>query len=189
MQTIRSFIAIPIPAVIQRAMAGVVGRIAGERDGMKWVPRDILHLTLKFLGEVDNREIPRVCQVVRGCCDGMGPFGLRFRGVNAFPQLDRPRVIYAGVVEGGEELAGLVGRLEQDLAALGFKPEPRDYVPHLTLGRTRGGSRRGSPELAERVQRCANLELGQMEVERVQLIASFLDNEGATYQVMDTLFL
>lgn len=189
MQTIRSFIAIPIPSVIQRAMSGVVGRIAGDRDGMKWVPQESLHLTLKFLGEVDNREIPRVCQVIRDCCEGIGSFGVRFRGIGAFPQVERPRVIYAGIVEGGDELAELVGRLERELASLGFKPEPRDYIPHLTLGRTRGGSRRGSPELAARVERCANLELGQMDVERVQLIASFLDKSGPTYQVMDTLIL
>lgn len=189
MQTIRSFIAIPISPTVQKGMALMVRRLAGERDGIKWVPSESLHLTLKFLGEVDNREVPRVCEVLRQCCDGIEPFTLRFSGIGAFPDTSKPRVVYAGVVEGGESLVAIVSGLEKELATLGFKPEPRDYIPHLTLGRTRGGSRRGSPELQERLESHANQGLGQMDVDRVQLVASFLDKTGPTYQVMDTVDL
>ncbi|WP_164103610.1 RNA 2',3'-cyclic phosphodiesterase [Candidatus Laterigemmans baculatus] len=189
MQTIRSFIALPITAAIQKSAAGLVRRLSGERDGIKWVPGENLHLTLKFLGEVDNRELPKVCATVRDCCRGIPPFALEFRGAGAFPDPSRPRVVYAGIVEGGEVLRELVGRLEPALADLGFKPEPRDYVPHLTLGRTRGGSRRGAPEVGERIRAAADVELGSMLAEKVCLYASFLDKTGPTYQVMDTIEL
>ena len=187
MQTIRSFIAIPITPAIQKSAATLVSRLAGERDGIKWVPGENLHLTLKFLGEVDNREVPRVCEVLRRCCSGIEPFFIQFHGAGAFPDPSRPRVVYAGITEGGDSLVKRVGRLEPALAELGFKPEPRAYVPHLTLGRTRGGSRRGAPEVGERIGEQADFDLGAMAAEKVCLYASFLDKSGPTYQVMDTV--
>lgn len=187
MQTIRSFIAIPIPTPLRKSAANLVRRLQGERDGIKWVPGDNLHLTLKFLGDVDNREVPQVCQVVRDCCAKIPAFPLEFHGAGAFPNPDRPRVVYAAVREGGEPLSQLVACLETNLAKLGFKPEPRDYVPHMTLGRTRGGSRRGSTDLAQRIEAHSDHPLGTMVAEKVLVMASFLDNEGPTYQTMDTI--
>ena len=72
---------------------------------------------------------------------------------------------------------------------MGFKPEARDYTPHLTLGRTKSGSRRAGSEVVERLQRDRATRLGSMSVDTVQLIASFLDKSGPTYQVMDTVGL
>jgi 2'-5' RNA ligase len=188
-QLIRSFVAIPIPAAIQKSAANLVRRLSGDRDGIKWVPGDNLHLTLKFLGDVDNREIPKVCDCVRQCCDGVEPFHLHLRGAGAFPDPTRPRVVYAGVEDGGDSLTTIVAAMESALADLGFKPEPRDYIPHLTLGRTRGGSRRGSPELCDRITANYDFDLGETEVQRVVIMASFLDKAGPTYQVMDTINL
>lgn len=178
-----------MPTSIQKSAANLVRRLSGERDGIKWVPGDNLHLTLKFLGDVDNREVPKVCDVVRQCCEEVGPFTLHLRGAGAFPDKNRPRVVYAGVLEGGEPLTKIVGGLEPGMAKLGFKPEPRDYIPHLTLGRTRGGSRRGSPELTERIEANESFDLGFTEVEKLVIMASFLDKAGPTYQVMDTISL
>lgn len=178
-----------MPSSIQRSSAALVKRLAGDRDGIKWVPGENLHLTLKFLGDVDNREIPKVCQVVRDSCEGVGPFTIHFCGADAFPDRLRPRVVYAAVDEGAEPLTTIVSRLEPALANLGFKPEPRDYVAHLTLGRTRGGSRRGSPELSERLEANADYDLGTTDVDKLVVMASFLDKAGPTYQVMDTIQL
>ena len=75
------------------------------------------------------------------------------------------------------------------LADLGFKPEPRDYTPHLTLGRTRSQSRRASGELVDAMKTMSDTALGEMIVDEVNLMASFLDKAGPTYQVMDTIEL
>lgn len=80
-------------------------------------------------------------------------------------------------------------QLETELAELGFKPEPRDYTPHLTLGRTKSGSRRASSEVVERLKREQQTQLGSMPVDTVQMIASFLEKGGPVYQVMDTVKL
>ena len=188
MQTIRSFIAIPLATDIRQAAVKLLERLRQPNDGIKWVPTDNLHLTLKFLGEVDNTEVPRVCDVIRQVTATLPPFEISFAGTGGFPQLERPRILFVGVNDPGS-LVAMVSGLESALAELGFKPEPRDYRPHLTIGRTRGGSRRADASVVERLRQEQDLQLGTMTADCVQLFASFLDKGGPTYQVMDTVEL
>lgn len=188
MQSIRSFVAVPLSGALQASVSRVISSIAEPKDGVKWVPVDNLHLTLKFLGDVDNRDVPQVCDVIRQCCEGQEAFDLHFRGLGGFPDLQRARVLWAGITEGGEVLTELVARLEARFADLGFKPEHRDYRPHLTLGRARSG-RRVRPEVAERVAAQQDRDLGRMQADEVRLYASFLDRSGPSYHVMDTVEL
>jgi len=185
MHTIRSFIAIPLAGEVQRAARKIARELQSEKDGMKWVPEDNLHLTLKFLGDVVDREIPQVCKVIRESCQSTVPFELEFEGIGGFPDDERPRVVWAGIISGGDFLIELVKRLETGLASLGFKPEPRDYRPHLTLGRARSGS--ASPDVVEKIKRFKRRRLGILPVDQVRLYASFLDKEGTTYNVMDKI--
>lgn len=189
MQTIRSFIAIPLAPEVRRNAARLIGRLSQQDDGIKWVPTDNLHLTLKFLGEVDNTEVPRVCDVIVDVASDYEPFELTFGSTGGFPDIDRPRVLFASVDDPSGSLCGLVGQLEVDLAELRFKREPRDYRPHLTLGRTRSGSRRASAEVVGRLKEQGETQLGSMIVDKIQIFASFLDKDGPTYQVMGTVNL
>lgn len=189
MKTIRSFIAIPLDPEILRDAGRLIQRLSDPEDRIKWVPADNLHLTLKFLGDVDNVEVPEICKVTRQICQSFPPFSLSFAGVGGFPDLQRARVLYVGVDDPSDSLKGIVGQLEEQLAELGFKREPRDYTPHLTLGRTRSGSRRAGDDVVQRLQAEADIDLGNMRADTVQLMASFLDKHGPTYQVMDTIEL
>jgi len=189
MHTIRSFVAIPLSIEVQRNARRLMRDLRQEKDGIKWVPEDNLHLTLKFLGEVVDRDVPAVCRAIRNVCQAVSPFTMEFAGAGGFPTSDRPRVIWAGITEGGEALAELVTQLETELAGLGFKPEPRDYRPHLTLGRVKSSSRAASEEVVDRVKRYEKRILGTMEADQVRLMASFLDKTGPTYNVMDTIWL
>ncbi len=189
MRTIRSFIAIPLGPEVRRAAVRLIQRLSEPNDGIKWVPTDNLHLTLKFLGDVDNTEVPRVCEVVHEVCREYDPFELVFAGTGGFPDIERPRILYAGIEDPSESLVQIVAGLERDLAELGFKPEPRDYTPHLTLGRTKSGSRRASSDVVSRLKRDHETSLGSTRVDKLQMFASFLDKGGPTYQVMDTISL
>ena len=189
MRTIRTFIAIPLGDEVSREAVRLIQRLKHPSDGIKWVPTDNLHLTLKFLGEVENTDIPRVCDVLGDACDEANPFELHFFGTGAFPTLQRPRVLYAGVQDDSGTLTDIVNALEHGLADLGFKPESRDYTPHLTLGRTKGGRGRASDEVIARMQAEEHLDIGSMVADSVQVIASFLDKHGPTYQVMGTVEL
>ncbi len=189
MRTIRSFIAIPLAPEVRGSTVRLIGRLSQQDDGIKWVPTDNLHLTLKFLGEVDNTEIPEVCHVIENVASEFEPFELVFSGTGGFPEIDRPKILYAGVNDESGSLCRLVSQLETELAELRFKREPRDYRPHLTLGRTRSGSRRASEEVVQRLKAQRDARLGRMIVDEIQLFASFLDKDGPSYQVMDTIEL
>ena len=189
MKTIRSFVAIPLAPEVQRGAVRLIERLRQTEDGIKWVPTDNLHLTLKFLGDVDNTEVPSVCDVMRDVVGEFDPFDLTFIGAGGFPDIERPRVLFAGVEDPSQSLTQMVNGLEREFAELGFKREPRDYTPHLTLGRTRGSGRRAGTDVIDRLKKEESTALGSMPVESVQLIASFLDKQGPTYQVMDTVVL
>ena len=188
MQTIRSFISIPLAADVSRAAVKIMRRLGSEGDGIKWVPEENFHLTLKFLGEVDNTVVPDICNVLDDICQQHEPFELSFAGTGAFPDLQRPRILYIGVQDESGTLVKLVAALETELAELGFKPEPRDYTPHLTLGRTKRG-RKLNEELVSALQAEQGTHVGDMTVDTVQLMSSFLDKSGPTYQAMDTIDL
>lgn len=213
MKTIRTFLAIPLPAPLARGASQWIremkdGTETGNRPteknstanrstvspetpvsamGVKWVPDDNLHLTLKFLGEVDNVEIPQVCDIVEEVCEPLDPFELLFVGAGFLPDKERARVLTVSIDDPTKALSTMVSQLEDRFADIGFKREPRDYVPHLTLGRARSGSRRLSQQAIDRWGLHEHHPLGEMTVDSVQVIGSFLEKRGPTYNVMDTI--
>ena len=178
MKRIRSFIAVPLAANITGGAIKLIRKLSELDNGIKWVPINNLHLTLKFLGDVENTEIPAICDVLADICGEFEPFPLNFAGTGGFPNLDKPRVLYAGVEDPTGSLVKMVAEMETGLADLGFKPEPRDYRPHLTLGRTRSRSRQAGNEVLEKMKEHSDIEFGDMEVDAVEFIASFLDKDG-----------
>ena len=189
MQSIRCFIGVPLVPPIAKTVVKVIDRLSQTEAAIKWVPRDSLHLTLKFLGDVDNTEVPRICEVIRAATDDVPPFQVDFVGVSAMPSIDRPRVVHVGVHDDHRGLTQIAGGLEDGLANLGYRREPRDYQPHLTLGRVKGSRAKASATLARAIESESDLDAGTMTVDRVQLIASYLDRGGPTYHVMDTVLL
>lgn len=95
------------------------------------------HLTLHFFEELPVDRVPAVVDVLVATAASTDPFLLEIRGVGAFPNLQRPRVIWAGVGEGSSTLQALAALLRKGLAARGFPTESRPFVPHLTLARIR----------------------------------------------------
>lgn len=188
MQKIRTFIAIPLPEDIQGAAEDMISRMSGSMEGVKWLESETLHLTLKFLGDVDNREIPDVCKVLRKCCEPREPFSLKIQGAGAFPDLERARVVWSGIEDEDSALCPLVADIDERMGGLGFRREFRDYRPHLTLGRLSKGSR-PSNEFAQAINSEKDTYLGTIQVSEVRLYASFLDREGPTYNVMDHVLL
>ena len=189
MQRIRSFISVPLSPQITSGAAKLIKRLKPFDDSIKWVPLENFHLTLKFLGDVDNTEVHAVCLRLRQIAQDYEPFELSFGAPNSLPNLQRPRVIVVDVDDATGNLVQMVGELESEMADMGFKPEPRDYRPHLTLGRTRGQSRRANPAIIDEIQTLQRTELGLSIVDEIQLMASFLDKGGPTYQVMDSIEL
>jgi 2'-5' RNA ligase len=143
------------------------------------VSADNYHLTLKFLGDIEESRAAGIGAALTAAVAGLPAFDIGLRGLGAFPSPTRPRVIWAGVDAGGPSLAALAEALEDGLAALGVPREARGFSAHVTLGRVREPSR--DPALAAALGRAASVELGSSRVDRVVLMRSQVSPRGARY--------
>jgi 2'-5' RNA ligase len=187
MQRIRSFVSIPLPGEIKNSVSKFIRKLARDDDGVRWVPDDQLSLLLKHLGDVENVEVPQICTVIRDVLEDVEPFELIFAGVGGFPGLDKPRTLYAGIEDPTGRLCQVVESLEIELAELGFKREPRDYRPHLPIGRVKGSRKRVSEAMVDALKDLPDPQFGEMIADEVEMIGSFLDKHGPSYHVMDTI--
>ena len=188
MRTIRTFLAIAVEPLVAAKASKVIGAAAAGDKTVRWVPTDDLYLTIKFLGEVDNTLVNEVCQTTRTICEDFEPFDLTFGGADALPSRSRPRSLVFSIDDPSHRLRDLVGRLETAFADLGYKPEPRDYVPHLTAGRARSGHRL-TPTAIDRWIQPRHAIDRPMTASRVLVVGSFLEDQGPTYNVLDTIEL
>jgi 2'-5' RNA ligase len=180
MARVRTFIAVEVGDAIRSSAVALQQALAETGAEVNWVPPENIHVTLLFLGEVDERELAAVCRAVADAAAGEPPFALRVSGVGAFPTPRRPKIVWAGLADGAAELVRLHDRLEQRLLDLGcYRKEDRPYTPHLTLGRVK--SEADGQALAPGLPKYANWAGGQTAVDEVVLFASELRRDGPTY--------
>jgi 2'-5' RNA ligase len=149
---------------------------------VKWVERENLHATLLFLGEVDDRGLPQVCEVVTEGARQHAGFVLSVETVGCFPSPRRPRVLWVGVGQGAEALCAIHETLENPLAEMGFRREERRYTPHITLGRVK--SDRPTEKLAGVLAQQAAWKGGETAVHELVVMSSQLSPQGPVYGVM-----
>jgi RNA 2',3'-cyclic 3'-phosphodiesterase len=179
---IRAFVA----AAISRE---VLDRLSAIRDDLRtleldarWPPPQSLHLTLKFLGDVDDKQIERIAPRMSEVARRQEPFHLEVSRLGVFPHLANPRVLWIGVEEDGK-LSRLCGDVESSFAEIGFPVEERPFRPHLTLARIR--SRRNIARLIGFVEaNGAEIEAGGFQVSDFRLYQSILGPRGADYRVL-----
>jgi 2'-5' RNA ligase len=150
-----------------------------------WVAPENFHVTLKFLGAVDEARVPSIVTRLQTLAAEGSAFAMEIRGLGAFPSATRARVLWAGITEGGDRLGELAAVVDQALARLGFPPETRDFSPHVTMGRVRVPGR--SPELATALEAGRDRKLGRVEVRKIALMRSELSPRGARYTPLAAL--
>jgi RNA 2',3'-cyclic 3'-phosphodiesterase len=137
----RLFIAVPIPdaaiEVIADLVAGVRRQVQGA-DSVRWVRLDGLHLTVRFLGQAPASTVRPLSAAVDAIAAARGPFEVSIAGGGSFPQPGRPRVLWLGLTDGADALAGLADALTSPLEALGWAPDTRPFRGHLTIARCDG---------------------------------------------------
>lgn len=188
MQRVRAFIAIPVASGVAARASELIKRLRTTEAAVNWVPPQNLHLTLKFLGETPINESPEICEAVKRAVTDAPPFDLAFRGLSAFPSIEKPRTIWLGVSEGIEDLADLAGRIDGELAKLGYARETRRFAAHLTIGRVRESIPSDHP-LLDAMAKHADFDANVMGVDEVVIYASFLDKKGPTYDALGTVEL
>jgi 2'-5' RNA ligase len=135
----RCFVAVDVPAKTRDAIAEAASalREAGPRAEVSWAKPEKMHLTLKFLGEVAEATAPRLASAFAEVAARHAPFTLVAGGMGGFPSRSRPRVLWAGLVEGRREIGLLAADVERACESLGFPLEARPFRGHLTIGRVR----------------------------------------------------
>ncbi len=181
---IRSFVAIELTDEVRQALAAVQRDLKTQAPPgvVRWTRPDSIHLTLQFLGDVPPDQIEAVTGALRAACAGRAPFAFELAGAGVFPNLNRPRVVWVGVVEPSGALAALQPWVGQALAPLGFRPEERGFTPHLTIGRAaRDAGPRDLAALGALVDHAGIGALGRVAVDHVNLMKSDLKPDGAVY--------
>jgi 2'-5' RNA ligase len=179
---IRTFIALELTKPIRQRLVAMQEKLAVSIPEVKWVEPENLHVTLLFLGEVPDSEVPEVCQRVAEAVADVAPFPVKVEGFGAFPEGRRPRVLWAGITTGAEQLQHVHDLIEKPLHYMGFRREERRYVPHITLGRLK--SERPVPNWPELVQQMNRCRGGEMVASEICIMASQLERTGPIYTVM-----
>lgn len=136
-----------------------------------------MHITLKFLGEIDEEKIKKIASLVKEIAGGYDSFEVSLKGVGCFPDAKRPRVLWVGVDQGSEKLCTIAHALEEGLTQYGFKKEKR-FHPHLTLGRTK------KPCTVDAVLE-KSIMTESFRVDAIVLFKSTLTPQGAIYKELE----
>jgi 2'-5' RNA ligase len=176
---VRLFVAVRLPDEVRRALGAAIDQLRTVARGVSWVASENLHITLKFLGEVDAGIVESLDSALAGAATGVPAFPLEVRGLGAFPTAKRPRVVWAGIGAGAEPLAALAGRVNAALARLRFPPDDRPFSGHITLGRVREPQR--DQALASALEHAGDRVFGRLAVADVVLVRSDLSPNGARH--------
>jgi len=175
---LRSFIAIELPDSAQSALSDFQKELKKTGAAVRWVKPENIHLTLKFLGNVEEKSVDSIVRIIKGTCNKFEPFSLEMKGAGVFPNFKAPRVIWVGV-NGGKAVAGIQNQIENELIPLGFDKEKRTFTPHVTIGRFK--SSQGRKPLKEKIDLFKENSFGVIDVTSVSLMRSDLGPAGARY--------
>jgi RNA 2',3'-cyclic 3'-phosphodiesterase len=182
----RTFITVPLPPECHSLLAELQGKMRPLGADVRWVAVSSIHLTLKFLGEIDPALVPQLVASLRGSASGEPAFKLSLTGLGGFPSLRNPRVIWCGLAGDTERLGALQSKVEKTCSDLGFPPEAREFHPHLTLGRVQG--KRNLQSVLDYIKIAPAFEQA-FDADCFHLYKSVLSPRGATYTVLDTIEL
>jgi 2'-5' RNA ligase len=176
----RAFVALPLCDEVRSLAARLQGELGRAEADVRWTPEAQMHLTLKFLGEIDDAQEARIAAALAAEVPRRPPMTLEFSGLGSFPPKGPPRVIWAGVRGDVGRLAELAALVERAAEEAGVPREDRPYTPHLTLGRVR--SARNLRRLEAALGRLGDADLGRQEADEVVLYASTMAPSGAVHE-------
>jgi 2'-5' RNA ligase len=176
-----------LPEDLKRGLQKLQDTVGKHTYCVRWVKPDNIHLTLKFLGEIDESQVVPIGRILDNMTSGMAPFKLQVKGLGAFPNARNPKVIWMGMDDNQQRLVFFQEKLEETLAAIGFTPEKRDYSPHLTLGRVKDS--RGKRDIEQIIEKYKNEDLGYFTADTIIFFQSDLQPSGPVYSSLKTIQL
>ncbi len=182
----RCFVAIKLDEQIQNRLGRFQSRLQMDArlgaHGIKWMKPELIHLTLKFLGEVEDYRLMDVCNVVSATAGRFDPFDFEIGGCGCFPSDGAARVIWTGTTENVNELRSLHEALDIELGGAGFDREVRAYSPHLTLARIKDPKKGRS--VAAAIKEVKDFDVGVQGVNTITIFESVLGRGGPDYHII-----
>ncbi len=182
----RTFIAIESSKEIKKRILDLIAELEKIDKKIRWVRPKGIHLTLSFLGDIQEARIKEVTAVMQEVAANFRKFVIRLKGTGSFPPGRNPRVLWIGIEE-SKPLLTLQSRLEDELEKKGFPKEKRPFHPHLTLGRVKDAS--SIKDVLNYLDKLKTEDFGEMEVNKITLFKSTLLPQGAEYEVIVEFFL
>ena len=133
--SLRTFLAVDLSPGIRQALAQLQAELRGKLPKVNWVRPESIHLTLKFLGDIEYSLVDRLRGVLEPLGKEQSSFTTDVQSVGVFPFVQKPRILWVGLTGEIQPLLHLVSKIEEALEPLGFAPEARPYHPHLTVAR------------------------------------------------------
>jgi RNA 2',3'-cyclic 3'-phosphodiesterase len=184
---IRAFIAIDIaPQTINRII-DLTHQLEPRISGIRWLGSENLHLTLKFLGAVEESKIDLIEVVLTESLRLFQRFTINAKGLGVFPNPRQARVLWIGLL--GSQLISLQQKVESALTPFGFAPEPKSFTPHVTIGRWRQDHHHADRTLKQELEKWREYDFGATTVEEVGLFQSDLKPTGAIYRRLKVVTL
>ena len=188
MDTIRAFIAFPIPDEVREKLGGAQKAISKNIPNLRPVKPQGIHLTLSFLGDITQGQVYQVSQVMQQVCDKHKPMEFICRGFGGFPDLKSPRVLWAGLQGDIAPLQSFHRELVTELAKLGFPMEERPFTPHLTLFRIKGKQKQLGT-IRKRMDVASRENVGIVPCDTLVLFRTDLKPDGAVYSKLKIVAL
>lgn len=173
----RLFVALDVPDETRRALGGIIQKFESVCRGARWMRAESIHVTLKFIGHVEETELPAIKECLAKVKLG-APIEIAFGNFGFFPNERRPHVFWLGI-EAGPDLAALAASISSALEPIGIPREERAFRPHLTLARFK--TEKGLPKLREMVAPLAHQGFGNTVASQFHLYESVLNPDGAVH--------
>jgi 2'-5' RNA ligase len=177
--TIRTFIAVEIPENITSGIRELQQGLKDYGIDIRWIRPENIHLTLKFLGDVEAADIDKISGAISKTVDGVASIPLKAKGVGVFPGIKSPRVLWVGLTGQLELLINLQKTLDEKLKGIGFPTEKRPFKGHLTIGRIK--AKMDTKKLGGALITFRNFESETFIADKIILFKSELKPQGAVY--------
>ena len=181
----RAFIAIELSPDLRKRLASLEEQLKSSGGDVKWVKPENIHLTLKFLGEIDEKQLGEAAKIIQNTADKNKRFFIRLASPDAFPNINSPRIIWIRVDKGDSETKQIAKILEEKTAKVGILHESRPFSTHITLGRVRSGLNR--EKLVKNLENLASKPLedsAEFLVTKITLFKSTLTLGGPIYETL-----
>ncbi|MCK5127864.1 MAG: RNA 2',3'-cyclic phosphodiesterase [candidate division Zixibacteria bacterium] len=182
---LRLFIALHFPDKIKDAIGRLISGAQGYANGIKWIEAKNLHLTLKFLGDTQEKQVPAIIGGIQIALANAKAFEVTVEGCGGFPSLRNPRVIWTGISD-GDQISQLAQSINHELSGIGIEKDKKKFSPHITLGRVKKpGDMSGLMSYLDNL----NFTLEPVILNRIALVKSTLTSRGPIYENVENFKL